>query len=74
MRTNVNPGTRGGLVPRQEPDKERQQQTEDPVPVEQIQYKTENDQDPDDEEDDVEHDGRPSLNQGWVDHPCGRFF
>ena len=57
-RTNFDPGTRGGLVPRQDPNEERQQETEDPIPIEQIQDETENDQDPYNEEDDVKHGGR----------------
>jgi hypothetical protein len=48
------------LIPQKDPDKEGQQETEDPIPVEYIQDKAENDQYPDNEEDDVEHGGRPS--------------
>ena len=74
MRTNVDPGTGGGLVPRQEPDNERQQEAEDPVPVEQIQDKTENDQDPDDEEDDVKHGGRRSPTGIECRSPSGQIL
>lgn len=68
LRTDIDPGACGGLVPQKNPDKEGQQETEDPIPVEQIQDETENNQDPNNEEDDVEHGGRPSPNRGCADH------
>jgi hypothetical protein len=43
LRTDVDPGTCGGLVPQKDPDKEGQQEAEDPIPVEYIQDKAEND-------------------------------